>query len=115
MLAQRAGINVKARPESVSLVHMAKESTPGAGGGAGGGAAGASGLYLSVGLVSGVLIRLAVDAVTGDLSDMRQRYLGPKPVKLFRVTVQGQPGLVALTSRPWLMYSHQNRLEIYYY
>ena len=35
-------------------------------------------LYLNVGLEKGVLLRVAVDPLTGDFSDARQRYLGPK-------------------------------------
>lgn len=31
-----------------------------------------------------------MDPVTGDLSDTRTRYLGSRPVKLFRVRMQGQ-------------------------
>lgn len=31
-----------------------------------------------------------LDPVTGDLSDTRTRYLGSRPVKLFRVRMQGQ-------------------------
>ena len=41
-------------------------------------------LYLNIGLQNGVLLRTVLDQVTGDLSDTRTRYLGSKPVKLFR-------------------------------
>ena len=30
-----------------------------------------------------------LDTVTGDLSDTRTRYLGSRPVKLFRISMQG--------------------------
>lgn len=37
-----------------------------------------------------MLLRTVLDPVTGDLSDTRTRYLGSRPVKLFRVRMQGQ-------------------------
>lgn len=66
---------------------------------------GGSTLYLHIGLYSGVYLRTVLDEVTGELSDTRTRFLGPKPVKLFRVTVKGQTAVLALSSRPWLGYS----------
>lgn len=66
---------------------------------------GGSTLYLHIGLYSGVYLRTVLDEVTGELSDTRTRFLGPKPVKLFRVSVQGQTSVLALSSRPWLGYS----------
>ena len=62
-------------------------------------------LYLHIGLYSGVYLRTVLDEVTGELSDTRTRFLGHKPAKLFRVSVKGQPGVLALSSRPWLGYS----------
>lgn len=47
------------------------------------------GLYLNIGLQNGVLLRTVLDTVTGDLSDTRTRYLGSRPVKLFRISMQG--------------------------
>ena len=66
---------------------------------------GGSTLYLHIGLYSGVYLRTVLDEITGELSDTRTRFLGPKPAKLFRVSVQGQPAVLALSSRPWLGYS----------
>ena len=66
---------------------------------------GGSTLYLHIGLYSGVYLRTVLDEVSGDLSDTRTRFLGPKPAKLFRVSVKGQPAVLALSSRPWLGYS----------
>ena len=40
-------------------------------------------------LQNGVLLRMVLDSVTGDLSDTRTRYLGSRPVKLFRIKMQG--------------------------
>ena len=36
-----------------------------------------------------MLLRTALDTVTGDLSDTRTRYIGSRPVKLFRINMQG--------------------------
>jgi hypothetical protein len=38
---------------------------------------------------NGVLLRSVLDSVTGDMSDTRTRYIGSKPVKLFRIMMQG--------------------------
>ncbi|CAF9928539.1 pre-mRNA-splicing factor rse1 [Imshaugia aleurites] len=66
---------------------------------------GGSTLYLHIGLYSGVYLRTVLDEVTGELSDTRTRFLGPKLVKLFRVSVKGQASVLALSSRSWLGYS----------
>src|ERR1700684_707278 len=64
-------------------------------------------LYHHIGLYSGVYLRNVLDEVSGELSDTRTRFLGPKPVKLFQVRVKEQPSVLALSSRPWLGYSDQ--------
>ncbi|KAK6194263.1 hypothetical protein LQW54_011613 [Pestalotiopsis sp. IQ-011] len=68
-------------------------------------ASGGSTLYLHIGLHSGVYLRTVLDEITGELTDTRQKFLGPKPVKLFQVSVQGQTCVFALSSRTWLGYS----------
>ncbi|KAK0711179.1 Pre-mRNA-splicing factor rse-1 [Lasiosphaeris hirsuta] len=62
-------------------------------------------LYLHIGLHSGVYLRTVVDEVTGELTDTRQKFLGPKPTRLFQVAVQNQPCVLALSSRPWMGYT----------
>ena len=62
-------------------------------------------LYLHIGLYSGVYLRTVLDEITGELSDTRTRFLGLKPAKLFRVSVNGQTAVLALSSRPWLGYT----------
>lgn len=62
-------------------------------------------LYLHIGLYSGVYLRTVLDEITGELSDTRTRFLGPRPVKLFRVSVSSQIAVLALSSRPWLGYT----------
>ncbi|CAF1678743.1 unnamed protein product, partial [Didymodactylos carnosus] len=44
--------------------------------------------FLNIGLQNGVLLRSVLDSVTGDMSDTRTRYLGSRPVKLFRISMQ---------------------------
>uniref|UniRef100_A0A8C5BMP9 Splicing factor 3B subunit 3 n=1 Tax=Gadus morhua TaxID=8049 RepID=A0A8C5BMP9_GADMO len=69
-------------------------------------------LYLNIGLQNGVLLRTVLDPVTGDLSDTRTRYLGSRPVKLFRVRMQGQEAVLAMSSRSWLSYCYQSRFHL---
>ena len=80
-------------PSALSIMAMADSTS------------GGSTLYLHIGLHSGVYLRTVLDEVTGELSDTRTRFLGPKPTKLFRVSVKGQPAVLALSSRSWLGYS----------
>lgn len=86
---------LSSRPCSLNIISMADT------------ASGGSTMYLHIGLWSGVYIRTVLDEVTGDLSDSRTRFLGPKPVQLSQVTVQGQTAVLALSSRPWLGYSDE--------
>ena len=50
-----------------------------------------------------------MDPTAGTFSDSRQRFLGPSPVKLFRIMVRGRRGVLALSTRAWLLYNHQGR------
>ncbi|ROT40397.1 hypothetical protein SODALDRAFT_290612 [Sodiomyces alkalinus F11] len=82
-----------APPTSLAIIAMEDSSS------------GGSTLYLHIGLHSGVYLRTVLDEVTGELTDTRQKFLGPKPVKLFQVTVQGRTCVLGLSSRPWLGYA----------
>jgi splicing factor 3B subunit 3 len=62
--------------------------------------------FLHIGLRSGVYIRSVLDEMTGDIGDTRRRFLGPEPIKFAKVTVAGEPAIIAMTSRPWLGYTH---------
>ncbi|KAJ4373285.1 pre-mRNA-splicing factor rse1 [Neocucurbitaria cava] len=62
--------------------------------------------FLHIGLRSGVYIRSVLDEMTGDIGDTRRRFLGPEPIKFAKVIVAGEPAIVAMTSRPWLAYTH---------
>eukprot|EP00049_Salpingoeca_infusionum_P019072 m.360060 g.360060 ORF g.360060 m.360060 type:complete len:1203 (-) comp18864_c0_seq1:145-3753(-) len=66
-------------------------------------------IQMYVGLDNGVLVKTAVDAVTGDFSDSRKRYLGAKPVRLHRISLQGEDAVIALSTRPWVSYTFQGR------
>jgi len=63
-------------------------------------------LYLYVGLENGIMQRVSVDNTAGTLSDARSRFLGTKPVKLFKLD---QGVVLALSSRSWLSYLHGGR------
>ncbi|KAI9726330.1 MAG: pre-mRNA-splicing factor rse1 [Chrysothrix sp. TS-e1954] len=80
-------------PSALNIMPMADSSS------------GGQTLYLHIGLYSGVYLRTVLDEVSGELSDTRTRFLGPKAIKLFRVGVKGQQAVLALSSRAWLGYS----------
>ena len=82
-----------AAPSALKIMPMEDSSSQG------------STLYLHIGLTSGVYLRTVLDEQTGELSDTRTRFLGPKKVELFSVSVKGQQAVLALSSRPWLGYS----------
>lgn len=69
-------------------------------------------LFLSIGLDNGVLQQSKIDPITANLTDSRSRFLGTKPVKLFRVAVDGKRSILALSSRSWLSYFHQTRRHL---
>lgn len=84
---------LSAAPSSLNIMAMEDSSS------------GGSTLYLHIGLHSGVYLRTVLDEITGELTDTRQKFLGPKPVKLFQVSVQGSTCVLALSSRSWLGYA----------
>eukprot|EP01083_Nonionella_stella_P084837 234909_1 len=67
-------------------------------------------LYCYVGMYVGTLIRIQVDGTTGRISDKRERLIGTRPVNLFRTEIRNQPAIIALSSRTWLIYTHQSKL-----
>lgn len=69
-------------------------------------------IYLNIGLTNGVLLRTVLDPQSGDLADTRTRYLGSRPVKLFRIKMQGAEAVLAMSSRTWLSYYYQNRFHL---
>lgn len=83
-----------AAPTSLAIIAMDDSSS------------GGTTLYLHIGLHSGVYLRTVLDEITGELTDTRQKFLGPKAVRLFQVTVQNSTCVLALSSRPWLGYAN---------
>ncbi|KAL1695035.1 CPSF A subunit region-domain-containing protein [Schizophyllum commune] len=68
-------------------------------------------MFVNIGLQNGVLLRTVLDPMTGQLTDTRTRFLGTRPVKLVRVAIQRNPAIMALSSRSWLNYTHQNMVH----
>jgi splicing factor 3B subunit 3 len=73
---------------------------------------GVASLYLNIGLANGVFLKTTIDTVTGVLSDTRQRFLGAKSVKLFTIRIAGASAVLALSTRPWLSYSHESKTKL---
>ena len=78
-----------------------------------------SGLYLHAGLANGILLRVAVDRVTGQLSDARTRLLGTRAPKLVPLPLGGGGGgggspraMLALSSRAWLAHTSGGRYAL---
>ncbi|KAJ2142364.1 pre-mRNA-splicing factor rse1 [Coemansia sp. RSA 678] len=69
-------------------------------------------LTLYAGLRNGLLVRANVDAVSGELSAPRTRFLGARPVQLCVATVRGTPAVVALATAPWLCHVVQGRVRV---
>lgn len=110
-----------ALPESLCIVQMGEVGDSEVG------VTSVGGFFLNIGLQNGVLLRTALDGVTGDLADTRTRYvtitcgliiivflryLGTRPVKLFRVRMQSAEAVVAVSSRTWLSYTYQSRFHL---
>jgi len=89
------------QPESLSLVEMQGHVTNAQG----------TTLYLTAGLANGVMVRTMVDGQSGELSDTRHRFLGTMPVKLSKVVVNDSQATLALSTRSWLVYTHQGRQQ----
>jgi splicing factor 3B subunit 3 len=68
-------------------------------------------MFVNIGLQNGVLLRTVLDPINGQLTDTRTRFLGTRPIRLVRVHVQGSPAIMALSSRSWLNYTHQNMMH----
>jgi splicing factor 3B subunit 3 len=67
--------------------------------------------HLFIGLANGILTRVAMDSVTGLLTDPRSRFLGVRPVKLAPVAVGGGTAVIAMSTRPWVCYNHQGKFQ----
>ncbi|KAH9985372.1 mono-functional DNA-alkylating methyl methanesulfonate N-term-domain-containing protein [Russula vinacea] len=61
-------------------------------------------MFVNIGLQTGVLLRTVLDPVSGQLTDTRT-------IRLIRVQIKSQPAILALSSRTWLNYTHQNLMH----
>lgn len=62
-------------------------------------------MQLLCGLQNGVLIRSVVDTSNNALTDATKRFLGSRPVGLFRVVCETIQCVICISSRSWLCYS----------
>ncbi len=114
LFSQLSMISAPASPESLRLVEMPAEGSRGVVGGEGNVSGGVTSteLYLFVGLSNGVMQRVSVDPSSGTLSDTHNRFCGAAPVKLFPLPVGSSNGVLALSSRSWLGYSHAGKYTV---
>lgn len=87
------------QPVALSLIYMKNDADQ-------------STLFLNIGLQDGVLLRMTLDPNSADLSDLRRKFLGPRAVKLFKLSMNNSPSLLALSSRSWLAYNYQSRFHL---
>lgn len=66
-------------------------------------------LTLVIGTRHGALVRLAVDALTGTLSNKRSHFLGEKPVRVTKITISGVPTCLLMGSSAWLLFLRGGR------
>ncbi|KAF5094205.1 hypothetical protein DV451_005068 [Geotrichum candidum] len=64
-------------------------------------------LFLHIGMNNGVYMKAKMDSVTGELSQIRTRFLGPGPIKLFPIVAQNQSCIMALCTSTWLGFVQQ--------
>lgn len=69
-------------------------------------------LYLHIGLSNGIYVMSQLDVVTGQLSNTRKRFLGPKPIQLVPIFYKSQPCILALSSTSWLGYMNGVNYEM---
>lgn len=68
--------------------------------------------FVHVGLYSGLYLRAVLDDVTGELGDVRSRFLGADEAKLYPVMVKDRPALLACGARTFLTYPHPETKEL---
>lgn len=67
--------------------------------------------YVHVGLYSGVYLRAVLDDITGELSNVRSRFLGPSPVILSSAVMNDRPVMLACSTRTFMSYPHPDTKE----
>ena len=71
-------------------------------------ASGSSVSYVHIGLASGLYLRAIIDAVTGELGEVRTKFLGARGTRVFPVETgdeEGNGAVIACSTRPWLGYN----------
>jgi splicing factor 3B subunit 3 len=96
-------LSVQALPTQAESLCLVEMTNPGDSSGT---------MFLNIGLKNGVLLRTVVDSVTGELTDTRTRFLGSRPVKLYRAKIRGANAVMALSSRTWIHYLYQSRFHL---
>jgi len=97
LLIQKSSTALKSRPHSVALQNMIGSTDEGISSGP------TDDLTLVIGLDEGSSLRVAVDPVTGGIgTSPTRRFLGARPVSVSRISLEGQPAALLLSSRPWI-------------
>lgn len=68
--------------------------------------------FVHVGLYSGLYIRAVLDDITGELGDVRSRFLGAEEAKLYPVTIKNTRAILACGARTFLSYPHPETKEL---
>ncbi|PSK51964.1 hypothetical protein B9Z65_3231 [Elsinoe australis] len=97
MLATQSVQSLTSPPRSIEV--MAMEDTTGVS------------TFVHVGLYSGVYLRAVLDDITGELGNVRSRFLGAQEVKMSRVMVNHRPVMLACSTRTFMSYPHPNTKE----
>lgn len=93
-LESRSVQALSAAPTSIEIVTMEDPSS------------GTTANYVHIGLASGLYLRAVIDEVSGELGEVRTKFLGARPTRLFPVNIQDEQAVLACSSRPWLGYNH---------
>lgn len=69
-------------------------------------------LYAHIGMENGVYARLRMDPITGELTNPRNQYLGPKSVTLSMLHINNQDVVAACSTRTYIGYTSATDLAI---
>merc|ERR1711972_1212143 len=67
---------------------------------------------LKIGLSSGVLMRVEIDKINGQIIEVKWKFLGLQPLKLVSVIVRGRQAMIALSKRPWIGYMERTKYAL---
>jgi len=67
--------------------------------------------FVHIGLFSGVYLRAVLDDITGELGNVRSRFLGAEEVKLTPVMINNSPVALACSARTFMSYPHPETKE----